>query len=105
MKSTMQERQLLVSSIFEHGARVYSASVAISMTSDGRRETKYGEIASRVRRLANGLKRLGVRDGDRIATLAWNTQEHFEAYFAIPSLGAILHTLNLRLFAEQLAYI
>ena len=56
-------------------------------------------------RLAAALTKLGVRDGDRVGTFCWNTQEHLEAYFAIPCLGAVLHTLNIRLFPEQLAYV
>jgi fatty-acyl-CoA synthase len=65
----------------------------------------YGEIADRVRRLAVALTELGVRPGDRVATLGWNHHEHLEAYFAIPSVGAVLHTLNLRLHPDDLSYI
>jgi fatty-acyl-CoA synthase len=63
------------------------------------------EIADRVDRLARVLARLGVEPGERVATFAWNNQRHFELYFAIPCSGAVLHTLNIRLFAEQLTYI
>jgi len=62
-------------------------------------------VADRAERLAAALHRLGARPGDRVATFAWNTQEHLEAYFAIPLMGAVLHTLNLRLFPDQLEYI
>jgi acyl-CoA synthetase (AMP-forming)/AMP-acid ligase II len=65
----------------------------------------YGEIAERVRRLAVALTDLGVQPGDRVATLGWNHHEHLEAYFAIPSIGAVLHTLNLRLHPDDLTYI
>jgi fatty-acyl-CoA synthase len=65
----------------------------------------YGEVARRADRLAAALRGLGVAEGDRVATFAWNSQEHLEAYYAIPCMGAILHTLNIRLFAEQLTYI
>lgn len=65
----------------------------------------YGESAERIDRLARVLTRLGVRQGDRVGTFAWNNQRHFELYFAIPCVGAVLHTLNIRLFAEQLTYI
>ena len=65
----------------------------------------YGEIAERVDRLARALGRLGIEPGDRVGTFAWNNQRHFELYFAIPCVGAVLHTLNIRLFDEQLTYI
>jgi len=63
------------------------------------------EVAERVDRLARALERLGVRQGDRVGTFAWNNQRHLELYFAIPCTGAVLHTLNIRLFEEQLTYI
>jgi acyl-CoA synthetase (AMP-forming)/AMP-acid ligase II len=65
----------------------------------------HAEVAERVDRLARALQGLGVEQGDRVGTFAWNNQRHFELYFAIPCLGAVLHTLNIRLFAEQLTYI
>ena len=67
--------------------------------------TTYGQVATRARRLAAALSRAGVQPGDRIATLMWNHSVHLEAYFGIPAAGAVLHTLNLRLSAEELAYI
>jgi fatty-acyl-CoA synthase len=66
---------------------------------------KFGEISERIDRLARVLERLGVEQGDRVGTFAWNNQRHFELYFAIPCVGAVLHTLNIRLFEEQLTYI
>jgi fatty-acyl-CoA synthase len=65
----------------------------------------FGQSAERIDRLARALMRLGVQQGDRVGTFAWNNQRHFELYFAIPCVGAVLHTLNIRLFAEQLTYI
>ncbi len=77
-----------------------------TLTPDGTiARTSYGEVCERVDRLARVLRRLGVEPGDRVATFAWNNQRHFELYFAIPCSGAVLHTLNVRLFAEQIAYI
>jgi fatty-acyl-CoA synthase len=67
--------------------------------------TTFAETSARIDRLARVLDRLGVRQGERIGTFAWNNQRHFELYFAIPCLGAVLHTLNIRLFEEQLTYI
>ena len=65
----------------------------------------FGEVCERIDRLARALGRLGVEAGDRVGTFAWNNQRHFELYFAVPCLGAVLHTLNIRLFDEQLTYI
>jgi fatty-acyl-CoA synthase len=67
--------------------------------------TTYADLYARACRLANALARLGVKQGDRVATLAWNNHRHFEAYIAIPSMGAVLHTLNLRLHPTELTYI
>ena len=65
----------------------------------------YAQVIDRAKRLAVALTELGVRPGDRVATLGWNTQQHLEAYLAIPSAGAVLHTLNLRLHCDDLSYI
>jgi fatty-acyl-CoA synthase len=65
----------------------------------------HAEVSARIDRLAGALAGLGVEQGDRVATFAWNNQRHFELYFAVPCMGAVLHTLNIRLFAEQLTYI
>ena len=65
----------------------------------------HAELADRIDRLALALSRLGVAQGDRVGTFAWNNQRHFELYFAVPCTGAVLHTLNIRLFEEQLTYI
>ena len=105
MLSTMQDRPLTINSIFEHSARVHADSVVSTFMGETCRRAAYQEVASRAARLASALKRLGVNEGDRVGTFMWNSQEHLEAYFAIPSMGAVLHTLNLRLFPEQLTYI
>src|ERR1700694_1146170 len=105
MLTTMQDRQLTVHSIFQHGATIYSDSRIAEFDGDRVRRASYGEIAARTARLATGLRRLGIRPGDRVGTFCWNTPEHLEAYFAIPSMGAVLHTLNLRLFPDQLAFV
>ncbi|AMO08337.1 MULTISPECIES: long-chain fatty acid--CoA ligase [Mycobacteriaceae] len=65
----------------------------------------YGNVVRRADKLANALHRLGIREGDRVATFAWNTQQHLEIYLAVPCMGAVLHTLNIRLTDEQLVYI
>jgi fatty-acyl-CoA synthase len=83
-----------------HGAEL------VTLTPDGTVErAAHGQLAERIDRLARALQQLGVEQGDRVATFAWNNQRHFELYFAIPCTGAVLHTLNIRLFEEQLTYI
>jgi fatty-acyl-CoA synthase len=76
-----------------------------TLTDDGVTRASHAEVAERAGRLAAGLADLGVGPGDRVATLSWNTQAHLEAYLAVPCMGAVLHTLNLRLFPDQLSYI
>ncbi|MER5203476.1 long-chain fatty acid--CoA ligase [Streptomyces sp. NPDC002825] len=107
MKSTMQDRELLVRDILAHGQRVYGESRVIRC-SDGpaaRSSQSFADIARQAEQLAAALARLGVQLGERVATLAWNTPEHLVAYLAVPSMGAVLHTLNLRLHPDQLGYI
>ena len=67
--------------------------------------TTYAAVLGRVRRLAGALRAVGVSPGDRVGTFMWNTQAHLEAYFAVPAMGAVLHTVNIRLFADQIAWI
>jgi fatty-acyl-CoA synthase len=81
-----------------------SASV-VTFTGDGTERATHGEVAERVDRLCRALAGLGVREGDRVATFGWNTQRHLEVYMAAPCMGAVLHTLNIRLFADQLTYV
>src|SRR5207244_9621802 len=105
MQSTMQDRPLTITALFEHGARLYGDSEVVTAHERGVRRARFAEVAGRATRLAGALRRLGVRPGDRVATFGWNTQEHLEAYLAVPSMGAVLHTLNIRLFPEQLVYV
>src|ERR1019366_1203719 len=105
MLSTMQDGPLLVSGILRRGQAVYGDSLVITAQSDGYRESTFMQVAARAEQLSKALRRLGVGADDRVGTFAWNDQEHLEAYMAIPSMGAVLHTLNIRLFPEQLAYI
>jgi fatty-acyl-CoA synthase len=106
LKGQMMDRPLLVSSLIDYAAEVHATSRIVSATVEGtiHRQT-YAETRVRVARLANALLNLGVKRGDRIATLAWNTHRHFELYFAISSIGAVCHTINPRLFPEQMTYI
>ncbi|HEX4466734.1 MAG TPA: AMP-binding protein, partial [Solirubrobacteraceae bacterium] len=81
------------------------ASVSTLIAPGEIQRTSFAEVSGRIDRLARVLERLNVEPGERIATFAWNNQRHFELYFAIPCVGAVLHTLNIRLFEEQLTYI
>ncbi len=105
MQSTMQDFPLTVGMIFRHGRTVHGESEVVTFEGEASRHTSFAEVATRADRLAVALLGLGIEAGDRVGTFMWNTQEHMEAYFAIPGIGAVLHTLNLRLFPEQLAYI
>jgi fatty-acyl-CoA synthase len=105
MLSTMQDFPLTISAIFRHGRSVFGDSEVVTFEGESCRRATFAQVAERADRLASALRRLGIREGDRVGTFAWNTQEHLEAYMAVPSMGAVLHTLNLRLFPEQLSYI
>ena len=105
MRSTMQDGPLLVSGILRHGQRVYGDSLVVTAQSDGYQEATFFEVASRAERLAKALKSLGVGPGDRVGTFLWNNQAHLEAYLGVPALGSVLHTINIRLFPEQLAFV
>src|SRR5205807_6177616 len=82
-----------------------SAQVLTLLPTGELQRASFEEISPRIDRLARALARLGVEQGDCVGTFAWNNQRHFELYFAIPCVGAVLHTLNIRLFEEQLSYI
>jgi fatty-acyl-CoA synthase len=105
MDSTMQDATLSIRELFRHGVEVFPDSEVITFEGERARHTSYAQVAERVNRLAGALRSLGIAPGDRVGTLCWNHQEHIEAYFAIPCMGAVLHTLNLRLPPPQLAQI
>jgi fatty-acyl-CoA synthase len=103
--STMGEFPLTINTILRHGRRVHAAAECVTFTGDGVRRATYGEVADNADRLAAALVRLGIDLGDPVGTFMWNDQEHLEAYFAVPCMGAVLHTLNIRLSREQLVYV
>ncbi|WP_063052501.1 long-chain fatty acid--CoA ligase [Nocardia arthritidis] len=107
MHSTMQNIGLQIRRLLDHGATVHSTSQVITAdpTPDQPHRAGFADIASNAARLAGALRALGVRYGDRIATFMWNNQQHVEAYFAVPAMGAILHPLNIRLTSDQISYI
>src|SRR5919112_2325664 len=105
VRSTMQNVPLLISRILDYGSTVYADSEVVTWTPEGPRRSSYGDLGKDCRRLANALRRLGVDGDQRVATFMWNNEEHLELYLAVPSMGAVLHALNIRLFPEQLVYV
>ncbi|MGH9105703.1 MAG: long-chain-fatty-acid--CoA ligase [Acidimicrobiales bacterium] len=105
MGTTMQDFPLTVTHLFRHGQQVHARSEVVSFDGESISATSYAEVAERTERLAGALAGLGIERGDRVGTLMWNSQEHLEAYFAVPCMGAVLHTLNLRLPPADLGQI
>jgi fatty-acyl-CoA synthase len=105
VRSTMMDVPLTVAGIMRYGTTIFADSVVVTATPEGTRSQTFGETGARAAKLAGALRRLGVDGDQRVATFMWNNAEHLEAYLATPSMGAVLHTLNIRLFAEQLAYV
>ena len=98
--------QLTVQHVLDRVRRFGHDSEVVTLKGEGdMRRASYPEVAARTDRLASALSKLGVGDGDRVATFMWNNQEHFEIYLAVPSMGAVLNTVNIRLFPEQIVYI
>ena len=106
MFGQVQDSPLLVSQLIEHAAQLHPNQRIITKTVEGDwHEYTYKDAAKRSKQLAQALIALGVQDGDVIGTLAWNTYRHFECWYGISGMGGILHTVNPRLFPEQLDYI
>src|SRR3954465_7944443 len=97
--------QLTIHHILDRMRNVYGDKEVVTLTDSGTERATYREVGERIDRLARGLESLGVKHCDRVATFAWNSQRHLEVYFAAPCMGAVLHTLNIRLFTEQLIYV
>ncbi len=100
----MQPTPLLISQLMRFGTRVHADQEVVTWTADGPRRMTYAEVGTRSAQLAGALRGLGVTGDQRVATFMWNNAEHLIAYLAIPSMGAVLHALNIRLFPEQLIY-
>ena len=105
MDSTMQDFPLTVTGILRYGTSWHGDRTVTTATGDGYRTTTFRDVGERVAQLAHGLRGLGIDGDQRVATFMWNSQEHLEAYLAVPSMGAVLHTLNIRLPGEQIAFI
>ena len=117
MQARMMQQPLIVSSLLAHAARYHGDAEIVSRTVegpgaddgvaivDGIHRYTYADAHRRAGRLANALSQMGIGAGDRVATLAWNGYRHFELYYAVSGMGAVTHTLNPRLFPEQIAWI
>jgi fatty-acyl-CoA synthase len=105
MRGLMMDYPLTVTSILERGRQLFSQKEIVTRGAVGTHRYTYADFYERTCRLARVLQELGTKPGDRVATLAWNTHTHLEAYYAAPCSGAVLHTLNLRLAPEQIVYV
>ncbi len=106
MLGLMQQRPLLISSLVDYAATWHGSREIVSRDPEGAfHRSSYAEVAARAKRVANALEALGVAPGDRVATLAWNGYRHLELYYGVTSSGRVLHTVNPRLFHDQLQYI
>ncbi len=105
MDSTMQNFPLTITSILRHASGVHGARTVTTATGNGYRELSYADLGRQAAALANVLRRVGVSGDQRVATFMWNNTEHLTAYMAVPAMGAVLHTLNIRLFPEQIVFV
>jgi fatty-acyl-CoA synthase len=101
----MMDYPLTLQGLLDRSRRLFSKKEIVTRTEHGLHRYTYRDFYERTHRLAAALSALGVKKGDRVATFAWNHYRHLEAYFAIPCMGAVLHTVNIRLFSDQIAYI
>jgi len=105
VEGLMQDYELSLQHVLWRVERLHQKKQVVTKRDEGVHRTTYGEMVPRINRLAGVLKRIGVRPGDRVATLAWNNNRHLELYYAVPCMGAVLHTINLRLFPQHLEFI
>jgi fatty-acyl-CoA synthase len=105
MRGLTMDTQLTITRILERARVLFPERTVATRTASGLFRYTYGDLARRAARLANALRTLGVGPGDRVGTFAWNTHRHLELYLGVPSSGAVLHTVNIRLFPEQVCYI
>src|SRR5579871_3464116 len=105
MNGLMMDYPLTLQHSFNRAITLFPKREVATLTENGLHRYTYADFGRRATQLASALAKWGVKPGDRVATFAWNTYRHLELYFAVPCMGAVLHTLNIRLFADQLAYI
>src|SRR5467141_1199321 len=101
----MQDYELSIQHVLWRMERLHSKKEVVTKREEGLHRITNGDLVRRINRLSGALKRLGIKPGDRVATLAWNNYRHLELYYAVPCMGAVLHTLNLRLFPQHLEFI
>jgi fatty-acyl-CoA synthase len=105
VRSTMQQTPLLITQIMRYGTTVNGDQEVVTWTGGVPRRSTYAEVGADCRRLANALRRLGVDSDQRVGSFMWNNEEHLELYLAVPAMGAVLHTINIRLFPQQMIYV
>ncbi|MGB3438895.1 MAG: long-chain fatty acid--CoA ligase [Actinophytocola sp.] len=105
MLGTMQDGQLSIANLLRHGSRVHAGAEVVTWTGAEPRRSTYAQVGKEAAKLAHALRGLGVTSDQRVGTFMWNNTEHLVAYLAVPAMGAVLHTLNIRLFPEQLTYV
>jgi fatty-acyl-CoA synthase len=105
MDGLMMDYPLLVRHIAERAETVFGEREIVSRTAEGIERSTYRDVVQRARRVASALRDMGIGPGDRVATFAWNSVRHLELYLAVPSMGAVLHTLNIRLFEDDIRYV
>lgn len=105
MYSTMQNFPLTITAILRHATSVHGARRVTTATGSGYRHCSYAELGRQAAQLAHALRKLGISGDQRVGTFMWNNAEHLAAYMAVPSMGAVLHTLNIRLFPEQIVFV
>jgi len=105
MRSTMQTTPMLISQLLRYGTTVHGKSEVVTWTGDDTRRTTFAEVGKDAARVAHALRSLGVKGDDRVATFMWNNPEHLAVYWGVPSMGAVMHAWNIRLFPEQLVYV
>src|SRR4051812_32603180 len=105
MQGLMSSYPLTLTHSFHRAERLFGDKTVTTLTANGRERVTYAEWARRTRLLAGALDALGVSDDARVATFAWNHARHLELYFAAPCSGRVLHTLNIRLFPDQLSFV
>jgi len=105
MLGTMQDGQLSIGNLLRHGSRIHATAEVVTWNGTESRRSTYAEVGKEAAKLANALRGLGVTADQRVGTFMWNNTEHLVAYLAVPAMGAVLHTLNIRLFPEQLTFV
>src|SRR6476661_4885542 len=106
MLGLQMDAPLMISGLIEHAASYHGDTEIVARTIEGGiHRYDYAQAHARIKKLAKALMKLGVRPGDRVGSLAWNTHRHFEMFYGVSGFGAVLHTVNPRLFAEQIVYI